>query len=157
VAWNGQEQGELGSNYYVQNPVFPLSDTVAMLQLDTVGAGEGYYLETTGMLSQDGYLLYTMQAVENLVDGRLHLNYQVANGTAIRSRPESFYDTYDETGLTAESDHLPFRAEGIPALLIRWRGADETNLPEGLAFEVDPNWLDYAGRMVSMAVELIAR
>ncbi|MBN2555665.1 MAG: DUF418 domain-containing protein [Anaerolineales bacterium] len=157
AAWNGQEQGELGSSFYIDHPAFPLADTVAILQLDAVGGGAGYYLETSGILSQDGYLLYTMQTVEELVDGRLHLNYQVQNGAPARPRPESFYDLFDQTGLSAVSDHLPFREAGIPALLLRWRGADESNLPDELADEVEESWLDFTGRMVSMAMMIIAR
>jgi hypothetical protein len=37
VAFTGEEMGLLGSNHYVQHPLFPLDKTVAMLNLDMVG------------------------------------------------------------------------------------------------------------------------
>jgi hypothetical protein len=37
IAFTGEEEGLLGSAYYVQNPVFPLEKTVAMVNMDMVG------------------------------------------------------------------------------------------------------------------------
>ena len=40
AAWGAEELGLLGSRYYVQQPAFPLSQTIAMLQLDMIGRNE---------------------------------------------------------------------------------------------------------------------
>lgn len=37
MAFGGEEEGLLGSKFYVNNPVFPLAKTVAMINLDMVG------------------------------------------------------------------------------------------------------------------------
>jgi hypothetical protein len=37
MAFSGEERGLLGSHHYCQNPIFPLEDTVAMVNLDMVG------------------------------------------------------------------------------------------------------------------------
>ncbi len=37
IAFSGEEAGLLGSDYYVKNPVFPLSRTYAMVNMDMVG------------------------------------------------------------------------------------------------------------------------
>ncbi len=37
IAFSGEEEGLLGSKYYVNNPVFPIEKTVAMINLDMVG------------------------------------------------------------------------------------------------------------------------
>lgn len=37
IAFGGEEEGLLGSKYYVNNPVFPLEKTVAMINMDMVG------------------------------------------------------------------------------------------------------------------------
>ncbi len=37
MAFGGEEEGLLGSKFYVNNPVFPLDKTVAMINLDMVG------------------------------------------------------------------------------------------------------------------------
>ena len=37
IAFGGEEEGLLGSKAYVNNPVFPLDKTVAMINMDMVG------------------------------------------------------------------------------------------------------------------------
>ncbi len=37
MSFGGEEEGLLGSKYYVNNPVWPLDKTVAMINLDMVG------------------------------------------------------------------------------------------------------------------------
>jgi Zn-dependent M28 family amino/carboxypeptidase len=37
IAFGGEEEGLIGSKYYVNNPVFPLDKTIAMINLDMVG------------------------------------------------------------------------------------------------------------------------
>ncbi|MGD8604210.1 MAG: M20/M25/M40 family metallo-hydrolase, partial [Anaerolineales bacterium] len=41
AAWDAEEMGLLGSAYYVANPQYPLSESVAQLNFDVVGAGDG--------------------------------------------------------------------------------------------------------------------
>ena len=37
IAFSGEEEGLIGSNYYVNHPVVPLANTVAMINLDMIG------------------------------------------------------------------------------------------------------------------------
>ncbi|HEY8185785.1 MAG TPA: M20/M25/M40 family metallo-hydrolase [Pyrinomonadaceae bacterium] len=37
IAFSGEEEGLLGSNYYVNNPIVPLANTVAMINMDMIG------------------------------------------------------------------------------------------------------------------------
>jgi aminopeptidase YwaD len=37
IAFSGEEEGLIGSNYYVNHPVVPLTNTVAMINLDMIG------------------------------------------------------------------------------------------------------------------------
>jgi hypothetical protein len=37
IAFGGEEEGLIGSSYYVQNPLLPLEQTVAMLNMDMIG------------------------------------------------------------------------------------------------------------------------
>jgi Zn-dependent M28 family amino/carboxypeptidase len=134
AAWGAQELGQLGSGYYVDHPLLPLEDTEAMLQLDTVGGGNGYYLEAQGGSAREGLLLFNLQVADEWVDGRLTLG-----------------------GRWAPSDQVSFAEAGIPSLLITWRGSSEDNLPAGIADEVDPYRLGVTGRIVTLAVMATAR
>jgi Zn-dependent M28 family amino/carboxypeptidase len=134
AAWGAQEVGELGSSYYVENPAFPLEQTTAMLQLDAVGGGGGYYLEAQGGGNPEALLLFNLKAANDWVDGRL----------AVRSK-------------SGRSDQVPFREAGIPTLLLTWREASEDNWPVEMADEVEPYRLAVTGRMVTLAVMATAR
>jgi Zn-dependent M28 family amino/carboxypeptidase len=48
VTFAGEERGLLGSAHYANNPVFPLSNTVAMIDLDMVGRSNGK-VESSGL------------------------------------------------------------------------------------------------------------
>ncbi len=37
IAFSGEEEGLIGSNYYVNHPLYPLGDTIAMVNLDMIG------------------------------------------------------------------------------------------------------------------------
>lgn len=55
IAFSGEESGLLGSEYYCKHPLFPLSETVAMINMDMVGrlrpAKEGMWPEVLGSLT----------------------------------------------------------------------------------------------------------
>ena len=48
IAFGGEEEGLLGSKYYVNNPVFPIEKTVAMINMDMVGRLNGENKLTIG-------------------------------------------------------------------------------------------------------------
>jgi hypothetical protein len=55
IAFSGEESGLLGSDYYCKHPLFPLSETVAMINMDMVGrlrpAPEGMWPEVLATLT----------------------------------------------------------------------------------------------------------
>lgn len=134
AAWGAQELGELGSQFYVEHPVYPLDRTVAMLQLDAVGGGRGYYLEASGDWERDGIVLFSMVATSDWIDGRFSLNNE-----------------------PARSDQLPFVGVGRPAVLVSWRDASDDNWPEQLADVVEPYRLGVTGQIVTLSVMSLAR
>jgi len=51
--WNGEEEGLLGSIYYVQHPVFPLESTIAVFSADMVGTGQDTNLVLYGAIDPE--------------------------------------------------------------------------------------------------------
>ncbi|MET0624641.1 MAG: M20/M25/M40 family metallo-hydrolase [Pyrinomonadaceae bacterium] len=49
VAFGGEEEGLIGSSYYVQNPARPLAQTVTMLNMDMIGRLRGDVLNVGGV------------------------------------------------------------------------------------------------------------
>jgi hypothetical protein len=104
-----------------------------MLQLDAVGGGAGYYLEAQGGGAHEGLLLFALTTADKWVDGRLAIKPQ-----------------------WGESDQIAFREASVPTLLMTWRDASERNWPVDLADPVEPYRLGVTGRLLSLALMIIA-
>ncbi|MEN8171619.1 MAG: M28 family peptidase [Chloroflexota bacterium] len=157
IAWGAQEQGELGSNFYIENPVYPLDKTTAMLQLDAVGGGEGYHLEAQGNRKRDGLLLFAIQHSKTLVDGRLQISTPDKNITTSTEWLYSPSALYDRARIGSKSDQAPFRNAGLQTLLLLWRGASEENLADTIADEINPDRIYITGKMVTNTLMMLAR
>lgn len=93
----GEEQGLLGSEYYAEHPVYPLSKTVANLNMDVVGPHEK---------SNDVVIYgYGQNELENYVT-------DLAKGQGRYIAPEP----RPEAGSYFRSDHFSFAKAGVPAL-----------------------------------------
>lgn len=97
MAFGGEEEGLLGSNYYVNHPALPLANTVAMINMDMIGRMKDHRLVIGGV------------------------------GTAKEWRDimaadsdQSFQLTLNEDGF-GPSDHSSFYAKQIPVLFF-WTG-----------------------------------
>lgn len=104
----GEEKGLLGSQYYVEHPVFPLKDAVANVNIDMVGrvdnkhANDPNYIYVIGSdrLSTD---LYRITEETNANCCRLTLDYTYN----AENDPNRYY---------YRSDHYNFAERGIPAV-----------------------------------------
>ena len=97
LAVTAEEKGLLGSEYYANNPLYPLAKTVAVINMD----GMSPYSP-----SRD-FGIYGTAKVELLDQLK-----DVAKAWDIRYTP----DTKPEAGLFFRSDHFPFAKRGVPAL-----------------------------------------
>jgi hypothetical protein len=134
AAWGAQEYGQLGSRNYILTPTIPLSQTLAMVQLDGVGGGGGFNPGIQGNPYQDAMLLHYASAAAD------HLGEKVT-----------------QTDLIAESDHMTFSQAGMPVLLVNWRLADENNLPDTYANGVSPERLSVTGSLAALTVMMLAQ
>ncbi len=92
-----EEQGLLGSDYYAQNPIFPLEKTVAVLNMDVVSQ-----LEKSNDINISG-------AGQNDLEDYVS---EVAKTQGRYIAPE----TSPEAGHYFRSDHFSFAKVGVPAL-----------------------------------------
>ena len=96
-AWGAEEQGLLGSDYYVSAPLRPLETTAAALTIDG--------LSHTGPASD----------MEIIGAGRNSLDTDFEAVLAAQGRTLT-PDRYPERGGFYRSDHFPFARAGVPAL-----------------------------------------
>jgi hypothetical protein len=92
IAFSGEESGLLGSEHYCKEPLFPLADTVAMINMDMVGR-----LRPDKETHKDKLIVYgtgTAKTFEKLIDGlNAHHGFQlqkIATGMG-PSDQQSFY------------------------------------------------------------------
>jgi len=92
-----EESGTLGSAYYVEHPIFPLKDTVAVLNIDIMRSGGPTRDVIVFGLGNSELDAYARTAA--LLQGR-----------EVKPDPEP------EAGLFFRSDHFKFAKAGVPAL-----------------------------------------
>ena len=108
MAVAGEEKGLLGSSYYTQNPIFPLENTVANLNIDMIGRedkdheGDPNYVYLIGSdkLSTD---LHNLSEEANKTYTNIDLDYRYN----AEDEPNRFY---------YRSDHYNFAKNGIPVI-----------------------------------------
>ena len=107
MAVSGEEKGLLGSEYYTDNPIYPLKNTVANLNIDMIGRiGDFHnhpdyvYLIGSDMLSKD---LHNLSEEVNHKYTKLELDY-------------TFNSEDDPNRYYYRSDHYNFAKNNIPVI-----------------------------------------
>ena len=95
LAFTAEEKGLWGSSHYVRNPLLPIGQTVAMLNMDMIGRLEGRTLVVEGV-----------GTAEEWTDILLAANQSTARPLSIAVTPDGF----------GPSDHSSFYGEGLPVL-----------------------------------------
>ena len=96
IAFNAEEMGLIGSRAYVEDPIFPLEDTIAVYNFDMVGAGDG-----TGALVFGGN------------DAR---NRWMTDLLRVTARAANLPHEIQVVPQKLASDHAPFVQKGVPSL-----------------------------------------
>ncbi len=147
IAFGGEEEGLIGSNYYVNHPVVPLAQTVAMINMDMIGrlkddkliiGGVGTSTQWRGMLTSAN-----------------NSNRTVAEGsgnTPTIVRPANWFDvTLNEDGY-GPSDHSSFYAKQVPVLFF-WTGThDDYHKPTDTADRIN---YDGEARILLMVTKVV--
>jgi hypothetical protein len=164
MAFSGEEEGLLGSNYYVTHPLFPLEKTVAMINMDMIGrmkdnkliiGGVGTAAEWREQIALANVESKTVAHAEMLkmekpgkvtamVDGTGQMNQVIV-------RPERFALTLNEDGF-GPSDHSSFYAKKVPVLFLFTGTHDDYHKPSDTAEKI--NYSDEA-RVVAMVTQIV--
>ncbi|MFM8578637.1 MAG: M28 family peptidase [Planctomycetaceae bacterium] len=129
IAFSGEERGLLGSAHYTANPVVPLDDTVAMVNLDMVGRLVDDKLIVHGTGTGEGF--------DSLVD-RLTFD----RGFTVAKEPGGF----------GPSDHSSFYAKRIPVLHLFTGSHADYHRPTDTAEKVNYDGMD---RITGLVTELV--
>ncbi len=130
IAFSGEEEGLLGSNYYVNHPVVPLANTVAMINMDMIGrmkdrklviGGVGTAKEWRDIVTQAN----SSQSMQVSASGQAAHGMPIvvsSNGTPVMTvNPRGAFElTLNEDGF-GPSDHSSFYGKQVPVLFF-WTG-----------------------------------
>ena len=116
--WDGEEKGLLGSKHWISAPTRPLHQIKLVINADMIGRLRPEGVEVTGTRAARG--------LRRLVSD--------ANTTAPRLRLDFTWD------MRADSDHHPFFAAGVPALMLHTGKHDDYHRPSD-----DAHKLNYEG------------
>ena len=137
IAFGAEEEGLLGSNYYVKNPVIPLANTVAMINMDMIGRMKDRKLTIGGVGTASEWReiikgANTAQKVS--VSSDAALGTPIVTGTngvpivvSANGKPIVTFDPNGAFSLTltedgfGPSDHASFYIKQIPVLFF-WTG-----------------------------------
>ncbi|HSS21995.1 MAG TPA: M20/M25/M40 family metallo-hydrolase [Pyrinomonadaceae bacterium] len=134
IAFSGEEEGLLGSNYYVNHPILPLANTVAMINMDMIGRMKDNKLIVGGVgtapewrsLVEKTNLGFTPYVLGTLGSPSASAVAAVMNAAPPRTdtdKKPQFVLTLNEDGF-GPSDHSSFYAKQIPVLFF-WTGTHE--------------------------------
>jgi hypothetical protein len=116
IAFGGEELGVLGSSYFIKNPVIPLSDIVAMLNMDMIGRLREQKLVVGGTGTSPAW-----------------------NGILDESNVDGLKITKNQDGY-GPSDHSMFYSKDIPVLFFFTGAHAQYHKPED-----DANLIEYKG------------
>jgi hypothetical protein len=151
IAFSGEEEGLIGSNYYVNHPVVPLANTVAMLNMDMIGRLKDKALIVGGVGTAQEWrsLVDASNDVQGMtvtlnspgVDSTLRAGIPVvmgSNGNPVVSMNSArkFALTLNEDGY-GPSDHSSFYGKQVPVLFFFTGSHNDYHKPSDTAEKIN--------------------
>ncbi|WP_313805953.1 M28 family metallopeptidase [Flavobacterium sp.] len=104
----GEEHGLHGSRYYSDNPLFPIKNTIANINIDMIGRRDN-------LNPNDNNYIYVIGS--DRLSSELHTLNEEANKKYVNLRLDYKYnDRNDPEQIYYRSDHYNFAKKGIPAI-----------------------------------------
>lgn len=147
IGFSGEEEGLIGSKHYVNNPVFPIERTVAMINLDMVGRTKDKKLTIGGIGTATEWKALVERT--NINQGAV-----IPGSNTIKTDIPSlnkFNLALNEDGF-GPSDHSSFYGKKVPVLFFFTGTHDDYHKPSDTAEKV--NYADLSG-IVSFAKTIV--
>ncbi len=135
ILFTAEEKGLYGARYYVDNPLFPLEKTVAMINLDMIGRNDVDQMSLIGRYQYPK--LFAIIDATNKDSVNFDLNFAV----------EEFI---------RQSDHFPFMRKDVPTVFFNSGMHDELHTPRDRVDLIIPEKTQKAAQLVFLALWKIA-
>lgn len=152
IAFGAEEEGLLGSKYYVNNPLFPLEKTIAMINMDMVGRLKDNKLTIGGIGTADVW----KDLVTNL-NRRVPNVYGKNKGSSFAPNLEEI-DLFDlqlsEDGF-GPSDHSSFYSKQIPVLFFFTGTHSDYHKPSDTSDKINYTGIEKIGGFIGDIIGVI--
>jgi hypothetical protein len=142
IAFTGEESGLLGSEYYCKEPIYPLADTVTMINLDMVGR-----LREDMTAKKDKLYIYgsgTSKGFDELISGlNKEYDFQMQKIAGTRMAGGS-------------SDHASFYAKKVPVLFLFTGNHPDYHRPSDTADKINVAGMRKIAEFTEDVVEQLA-
>jgi len=140
----GEEKGLLGSQYYVNHPVFPLEQTIANVNIDMVGRIDDIYID------QPNYI-YVIGS--DKLSSELHQINEEVNEKFVGLKLDYTYNAEDDPNrYYYRSDHYNFAERGIPAIFYFNGTHEDYHRPGDTVDKIDFGKMEKIGRLAFWTV-----
>ena len=110
---SAEEKGLLGSRYYSENPIFPLKNTVANLNIDMIGRVDRVHHDNKGVPNPD----YVYIIGSDFLSEELHQINEYQNKTYTNLELDYTFNSLDDPNrFFQRSDHYNFAKHEIPVI-----------------------------------------
>ncbi len=134
ITFTGEEKGFFGSRYYIKNPVFPIENTVAMLNLDMIGRND-----TNGVAIVGSEFNKDLNEIIKTANEEIGLVLD-----------------YSDDNVIGNSDHYPFMLEQIPAIFFFSKVHPDLHTPGDDINKIIPRKMERVTRLVFITAWIIA-
>ena len=144
----GEEKGLLGSRYYVENPVFPLENTVVDLNIDMIGRHDDAHEDNQDFV----YLVGS-----DKLSSELHELSEMTNETFIGMSLDYTYNDEDHPDrIYYRSDHWNFAKNNIPIIFYFTGIHADYHKPSDTIDKIEFDMLEKRARLVYYTAWMIA-
>jgi hypothetical protein len=147
ASYTGEERGLLGSLYYSQHPVYPVSDTYAVLNVDMLGRVDTFY---SGRRPDSNYA-YIL--VKDSLDRGLRQAVYKANDSSVHLILDTHYEQpqYAQRRIRG-SDQYPFYLKGVPFVRIDCGFAKDYHQPTDTPDKINYDLLTKQTKLVFLTL-----
>ena len=140
INFSGEEKGLLGSQYYSDNPVFPLNNTVANLNIDMIGRLDKDHANNPN---------YTYIIGSDKLSSELHSINEEANKKQVKIDLDYTYNQpNDPNRFYYRSDHYNFAKHNVPVIFYFTGVHEDYHQPTDTVDKIDFNKMEKITKLV---------
>jgi hypothetical protein len=113
ISFGAEEEGLLGAYHYVNHPLFPLTDTKALINLDMIGRDEAHTPQTEGRVAVPADTANHLNLLGGAYFPRLLKEVRRANAK-VGLQLDKKFDHESTQNALYRCDHFPFLVAGVP-------------------------------------------